>query len=807
MKKNLIYSVAFLLCGAVLFSSCEDMLEPDSNRVEYNLGTLTFNDSVYSVLGVLNALQKVGDKHILLGELRGDLVTTNDNTLEDIQDISDFEFSNSSNEYLSVKDYFAVINNCNLYLARVDTALSYNNDKKMMREFVAVKSVRAWTYMQLMKNHGSIPFFTDPVLTNARASEIMSATPADQLSVVDFLINDIAPYQDPEANMYKYHMPFWTIPGLAGTSAITAKLFMPIRVLLGDLYLWRASLKAQYASYPLPMANPNSDYAMAAKCYYMYLTEDNPVGDTQDVAKHAENLETLNPDKVNGYYPDKGFLNRFVQSNFTTQNVVAAIRYSSSEKEGSVSNLVSIFAPRDTKGKNQVEASPAIRAISNRQVYYRRYGEEAKYQYEVINSTKFPGDQRIYSVVASQEEKNDVKTNYYNNMIIKFNLSSAGDVKVNGTSLFFENSTRTSSLLLDRPENVYLRFAEALMGLEREGYTGAKELAMQVLKSGVKGMCRLYWQPDTIIEPELDADGEPIMEQLYYGKGAKAIPVVVKVVEEGVDEEGNPVEIVTEIPQYAPKMKQVVKADDVMEFDFTANVFNNNRGIHSRGSGFTERNNEYSLSDTCVAKHFGLEPTEVAKAIPQLVILNGNYVSQVPKVEKDADGEDLLDENGDPVYVLDENGNVAYEYEYKDAIADVYDITADDRIEFMYDKIIDEMALEMAFEGHRFGDLSRMATALDNVDFLARRVAARNVAAGDWRTAEGADGWNSTLYTKLSDRAKWYIPLPGIKFIEPISPEDVPTQPEDNTDDDSITEEGGDDTAGEGVVEGETTNP
>ena len=33
MKKNLIYTVAFLLCGTFFFSSCEDMLNVESNRV------------------------------------------------------------------------------------------------------------------------------------------------------------------------------------------------------------------------------------------------------------------------------------------------------------------------------------------------------------------------------------------------------------------------------------------------------------------------------------------------------------------------------------------------------------------------------------------------------------------------------------------------------------------------------------------------------------------------------------------------------------------------------------------------------
>ena len=49
MKKNIIYTLCLLLSGAFLFSSCEDMLENDTTRVDNSFGSITMNDSVYSV--------------------------------------------------------------------------------------------------------------------------------------------------------------------------------------------------------------------------------------------------------------------------------------------------------------------------------------------------------------------------------------------------------------------------------------------------------------------------------------------------------------------------------------------------------------------------------------------------------------------------------------------------------------------------------------------------------------------------------------------------------------------------------------
>ena len=115
MKKKLIYTIAFLLSGTFLFSSCDDMLNVDSNRVEYEFDDWELSDSVYSVLGILKAVQNVGDRQILINELRADLVAVNEaKAVVDVQELSRSEFNLETNKYLDVKDYYAIINNCNI---------------------------------------------------------------------------------------------------------------------------------------------------------------------------------------------------------------------------------------------------------------------------------------------------------------------------------------------------------------------------------------------------------------------------------------------------------------------------------------------------------------------------------------------------------------------------------------------------------------------------------------------------------------------------------------------------------------------
>lgn len=778
MKKNFIYSVIFLLCGAFFFSSCEDMLNVESNRVEYEFDDWTFNDSVYSVLGILKSVQKVGDKHVLLNELRGDLLSTNERTLNDEYAISNFEFDAANNKYLDAKDYFSVINNCNVFLARVDTTLQYDNQRLMLREYVAVKSVRAWTYLQLLKNYAYIPFFTEPVLTHSKAEEVMSAAPVDQYTVLTKLIEDIEKFQDP--NLYK--MPLWEVPSFVSAD-MTKKLFMPIRVLLGDLYLWRASLKAETASYPLNAPNPDSDYAKAAKCYQMYLAEDNTLTDNIDRSSHASEK----PDEKK-QTPNFGFRARFSQKDFSTKGsyIVSLIHYAKNDGLGEVSTLPTVFAPKNEIGTNQVVASPAIVGLSNRQSYvFRESVTATTFKYYVVNSKLYPGDLRLASVTASQRGE-DLNKTIHGGIVIKHNLEATNTPFILDDRVLYNPTVGTDNILLDRPELVYLRFAEALMGLEREGYTGAKELAMEVLKSGVKEEYKLYWNPDTSFVERVNEFGTVQTAPLLDASGKQVKKIVIE-----QDEEGNDVEV--EIPQVAPIIDVVIASKDGYEplvFDFSLPAFDSNEGIHSRGSGFTKANTDYELSDSCIAKYYGIGANEEKLIIQDYVYNADGSLKQAPAYE----------ENGD--YKFDAEGNVMWELSMsKPKEVNSYDVSEDLYISYMYDKIIDEMALEGAWEGHRFGDLARMATALADNKFLAKRVAARNVSTADWRTAETAEGWNPALYAKLLDKNNWFMPLPDnylVPTIVPVTPEpEAPVTPP----------AGGEPEGGEDVEENEPETP
>ncbi len=71
------------------------------------------------------------------------------------------------------------------------------------------------------------------------------------------------------------------------------------------------------------------------------------------------------------------------------------------------------------------------------------------------------------------------------------------------------------------------------------------------------------------------------------------------------------------------------------------------------------------------------------------------------------------------------------------------------RTEYIEDMIMDERAMELAFEGHRWFDLVRVANRRGNPAYLADKVAAKFTDSG---MAE-------QVRTKLMNPANWYLPL------------------------------------------------
>ena len=242
------------LCLLAMLSACEvetsTVMFSDDNTLS------TPNDTVFSVLGIMAKVQKVAERGVVLGEVRGDLVALKPEAKDDVMaglanftDLTDTSF----NRY---RDYYAVINNCNFFLSKADTTMVRSNKQVFIKEYAVVSAWRAWTYLQLAKVYGEVPFYTQPLLTYTDIENVMAdkSNRRGLQAICDYFIADLTPFVDTE---YPYYGDF----SYSGSATFDSRMFfLPIRLLLADMYLWRGS-----------MAGGKDDFIKAAQLYRDYL--------------------------------------------------------------------------------------------------------------------------------------------------------------------------------------------------------------------------------------------------------------------------------------------------------------------------------------------------------------------------------------------------------------------------------------------------------------------------------------------------------------------------------------------------------
>ncbi len=249
--KKIIFAIAALL-GLGTVVSCSDMLETDSSQRLFDPDMNDKTDSMYYAFGVLQALQAVTDQYYLQGEMRGDLVEVMPGvTDKNLQELASFT-AGTSNKYDSAYQYYRVINNCNYYIAHRDTSLLTGSTEVVKNEYVAIKAIRAWAYLQLVRNYGEVPFVTQP-LTSISQIESTNFPMKDLAGIVAELAPDLAQYSGtpcPNHGEFDLGSTNWG----ANIKLISQYFYIPVDVILGDLYL------------------ENNDYANAVKYYVNYFT-------------------------------------------------------------------------------------------------------------------------------------------------------------------------------------------------------------------------------------------------------------------------------------------------------------------------------------------------------------------------------------------------------------------------------------------------------------------------------------------------------------------------------------------------------
>ncbi len=464
--------------GTGLFSACEDMLEPTSEYVLYDDGShlTTPADTANSLVGLFYKLQAIGDRTNLLGEIRGDLVNLRSNASTDLKDLYNFNVGDD-NKYNNPRDYYAIINNCNYYVTHADMeAFDNRGDRIFEKEMAQVKAIRAWTYLQLALNYGSVPFYDQALLTEQDANAIdLTASRRDIVGICDYFINDLQPYSQTE----------WPKLHRVG-SVLLINCYFPVDMVLGDLYLWRASLTGSVA-----------DYRSAARCYFRWIMEDQRLLDRIGNDSFYKNIYspstsraavlTMSGDVIVpplrpsfDYTKRSPYCDLFsVPTDKYGGETFTMIAMDTMASQGYYSKLPRLYNSQDrgTSGEDYcITPSTYLQEISMAQSYYllTSDGRPVVVEWDEDTDPLVTGDLRLYVLWGSDT----------------YNTTVGGEPATGTYSLLTKNNQRAISIY--RQTDTWLRLAEALngAGLPRMAYAIlATGISREVVEDSIKPYC------------------------------------------------------------------------------------------------------------------------------------------------------------------------------------------------------------------------------------------------------------------------------------------------------------------------------
>ena len=671
MKKiSIIGLLSMSLVAGLTTTSCEDMMTIDTDLNSYT----SANDTLYSYWGILKCVQDVAERQVILGELRGDLVSTTENVTDTLYAIANFNNpKDGSCSMLKVSDYYNVINNCNLYIANADTSLVKSNKKYMIPEYALVQSIRAWTYLQLVKNYGEVPFITEPISSLDVIDNFdYKNNLVNKDNLLDKFLNlGLDKFVDTE---YPHYLSY-----NSGSSVEAALCFIPIRLVLGDMYLLRGASK--------------EDYRTAAQYYYDYL-KNNTGNVTRQYVQWKTSRITASgyTSEADGQWGMWGSVYS-TANRASTNDVITSIPSASNQQYGTMLMRVADiygFTPSSSQttnvsendeGEEEVSSSGAISVSLNIKPQttpspaYTTLNRVQNYVfYDLSTSTPRRTD---YPVGDARYESSVLETTYEGEPYVYC-------AKASTSQQFYY------TIPIYRKSLIWLRMAEAI---NRAGFP---QYAFGILKDG---LCE-----DNM--PQMDTRREITLRTNEQGDTIFA-------------EDGSTINDTTYVRYVRTNARGALYYVDSLEVQnfflpFTETVWQNNYGIHARGCGY----GTWTSVDYITTNLTGYNDST-------------NYTY-----------DRMLAEQGVDV-------TTASEAEIINAVENI---------------IVDELALETAFEGNRFTDLVRIAehknaSGFKGTDWLAGKIADRELYYNPI-TLESSGERNSELYNKLLDPSNWYFSLP-----------------------------------------------
>ena len=759
MKKNIFASLFLALSLTLGVSSCQDMLTGDMDR-HVEIDEIA-QDTLYSYWGIMQSLQRIAERYVVLGECRGDMVEGTQYVSDSISSILEFgregNATDGSNRYLRAADFYHVVNSCNAYIYRCDTAkVSGLNRSLMLSEYSQVVSIRAWAYLQLVLAYNRVPYFEQPLLSTTDMEEFRNAP-----SYVD--INTLAqsgvvqkleevryvPQRLAGDSIRVINYPDYFYYGTTRRIAYASQCYFPQDLVLADIYLLQAQGTGDAAT-----------YRNAAQHYYNFLNSDKGgpllpnrllgcMGKDMSTEQYElsyissptwpnifntvaetgtdEEVVTVIPSSTNKLW---GEVQRGINELFGFR---ATIRVNTSTQDTTTTTSASISLTREFE--HQLNASRAYAKLNKSQDFEAYIGPSGNTKCTVFSGA---GDARYF-----------MSTGNYTDYAKGSNVEENFVTKQNPGGAF-----STTYPVIYRKANVWLHFAQALNGAGFPGY------AFAILRHGLIGTegwvpssvtdfmpaTFRYFDPTTIIETEEGND------TTFYDDFSEFYAACLQPGLETLTTHEDSTAFLQAHSYGKPATygQQQLVGSSVCDYisqremqNAKSAPFLNFNTIYLRGANTTAAS-QLRIYGGITEYRIGVNETQTNTLGPVSMGIHArgcgvlklgetesayNYVDQINKMRRLYAGatEDLTYEE---VY---DPANLA---EVQDAIASL---------------ILDEQALETAFEGTRFFDLlcySRFIGGTEGIERVAKRI------------SERSGSQDAALYSHLLNLNNWFFKLP-----------------------------------------------
>ncbi|MCF0195801.1 MAG: hypothetical protein HUK03_00890 [Bacteroidaceae bacterium] len=811
MKRTSIISLIIFCMGvAMTTTSCQDMLSPNNERHSYKVA----QDTLYSYWGIIKSLQNVAERYVILNECRGDLVTgykASDSIRAILQFGNGSEYAtkyvDGSSSLLRIRDFYHVINSCNAYIQMCDTERETGTDRKyMLRELAQVYAIRAWVYMQLVYAYGEVAYVDKPMLTTdaiedywANSKELVNAE-----NLYTKLAPDLEKMYEYERNT-NYGFPNYenygdVDPTNSNFVCHSQKTMFPIAIVLGDLYLMSSEKYIDAAKWYFKFLN--NEYGGPLNTSHYVSSVNVAKGVDEPEYDQYENCPWLEKEKN-----EKG-MDAITCIPSVKGKLDGTVLTGINRLFGWDANL---RAGGDTGSDASVSLTPNFDRELMESRSYDSLSMNQKYEYYLEANT--PAG-KVYTVTSLKriddptKEVGDARRAWlYNNKTGRvYSETSTNGLSKYSTLISKQNpggSYTTVYPMVYRMSIVWLRFAEAV---NRAGYPS---IAFAVLRDGIcndkSWIPSLEQYKDTALatycvtyKDDEEADiyipstwktyEINIKDQTAYSTYCQfvsdSVEIWLGILQDSIDATtGDPVrnkKFVTMKNNLDKKRSfisfaqsyeynEYVKAYRDLELDplRTNNKFDNAcfyvskndidifknimdstifNTLYMRG---THLNRTYRYKDAYTDNYHlstQAEPSTAGEYVTIGVHSRGCGVIQKGEIYSSYNYVDMVNQ------MIQKDNKLQGTAESELSFEEVYNVANKEKVMRAIESLIlDEMGLELAFEGTRFMDLCRIAKHRHEPAYLAKRVARRNYDV------------DASLESHLMNEKNWYLPKPERK--------------------------------------------